>query len=166
VERLEHPGLGVRTQVDQQVPARHHVQPGERRIGQHVLDREDDAGAQVRSGAPSCLLANEEPGPARRRDAALYACGIGAVPRGGDRLGIHVGREDPQLDRAASGFDLLQEEHGERVGLFARVAAGNPDAQRLAGWVGRDQLRDGVGCQGVEHGRVRRPILRCRVPSL
>ena len=47
MEQGEDFGLGLGQEVDQQVPAGNEVEPRERRIGQHVMHRENDARAQL-----------------------------------------------------------------------------------------------------------------------
>ena len=61
IERLEHPDLGVRTQVDEQIAAGHHVQAREWRVGQHVMDGENDGSTQIRGRSPAGILPHEEP---------------------------------------------------------------------------------------------------------
>ena len=43
--------LCVMTQIDKQVAARHHIESGKRRVGQHVLHGEHDRLAQLGSAA-------------------------------------------------------------------------------------------------------------------
>ena len=154
VERLDHPRLGIRAQVDQHVAAGHHVEAGKRRIGQHVLHREHDRGTQVRRRPPIAILANEKPRQPLRRDSIESRRSVSAVPRRGDRLGFHVGGEHLQLDRPPCPLDFLQEQDGERVALLPRAAAGHPDAQWFTRAVALHQVWDGGARQCFEHRRV------------
>src|SRR6185369_6324696 len=64
-------------------------------------------------------------------EAALHLeLTVDAAPRAIDAGGRNVGAED--VDRPALPFlRLLGEEHGQRIGLLARRAAGRPDLQAL-----------------------------------
>ena len=119
-------------------------------IGQQVLRREDHSFAQLGRDAIAVVLLDEEAGkPLRRYMSACDRLRITSVAGEGDRVLVDVGGKDLQLDIPLRRRDLLEEEHGDGIGLFARAAAGNPDPQRaawrlLAHEIGNDFLRQQI----------------------
>ena len=135
-------------QVDQKVAARNEVETRERRVRQHVLHREHDAGAQLGRHPVGMILPGEKRRQSTWRDVGLDRLGIEAVASDRHRVRVDVAGEDLQLDVALRDADLLAKQHGEGIGLFAGTAAGDPDPQRsiqimIAHEVGNDALSPG-----------------------
>src|SRR5208283_736661 len=87
----------------------------------------------------------KKPRQSFRAHVGLDRVGIEAVASARHRVGIDVGREDLQLDLALRCVDLLAKKHGERIGLLAGTATGDPDSERpvqrvVANKVGNDAL--------------------------
>ena len=138
--------LRLGAQVDQKVAARNEVETRERRVRQHVLHGEHDAGAQLGRHPVGMILPGEERRQTIRRDVGLDRLRIEAVASDRHRIRVDVAGEDLQLDVALRDVNLLAKQHGERIGLFAGTAAGDPDPQRsiqsmIAHEVGNDALR-------------------------
>ena len=129
VEGPRDPPLRRRVQVDEQVAAAHEVEAGERRVGRQVVRGEDDGVAQVLRHVVPAGLACEEAAQECRRHARDVVFGIPSEPGRFHRVGVRIGREDLELDRATSGRDAVRQEHGQAVGLLARGARRDPRAQ-------------------------------------
>ena len=136
-------------QIDQKVAARNEVETRERRVRQHVLHREHDAGAQLGRDPVGVILPAEECRQTIRRDVGLDRLRIEAVASDRHRIRVDVAGEDLQFDVALRDADLLAKQHGEGIGLLAGTAAGDPDSQRsiqimIAHEVGNDALLEKI----------------------
>ena len=122
--------LRLRAQVDEQIAAGDEVEARERRVGQQALAREHHRLTQFAHDLIVVVLLGEEAGEPRRRHVGLDRFRIDAVAGERHAVRVDVGGEHLQLDIAFCGRDLLEKEHRDGIGLFARAAAGHPDAQR------------------------------------
>ena len=127
-------------QIDQEVTARDQVETRERRIGQHILRREDHRPAQLRHHPVAVVLLCKEAGEPLRRHISCNRFRIASLAGESDRILVDIGGENLQLDIPLRRRDLLEKEHGERIGLLAGAAAGNPDAQRPVQGVPVDEI--------------------------
>ena len=113
MEDRYHLGLGFRAQIDQQVTARDHVQPRERRVGQHVLHGEHHDGAQLRQHPIAAAFPAEEPRETLGGHL-LGDCGrIEPLAGGGDGFGVDIGGEQLQPHHALAGFELFEQQNGQ-----------------------------------------------------
>ena len=138
-------GLRLGQEVDQKVPARYEIETREWRVGEHVVHSEHDVRPQFGRDAVAVILLGEKPRQSFPRHVRLDRFGIEAIASARYRVGIDVGREDLQFDLAFRGVDLLAKQHGERIGLLAGTAAGDPDSERpvqrvVAHKIGNDAL--------------------------
>ena len=113
--------------VDQKVPARNEIETREWRVGEHVMHREHDARAQLGRDPVEAILLGEKCGQSLWRHIGLDRVGIEAFTSARHRVRVDVAGEDLQFDVALRGVDLLAKKHGERIGLFAGTATGDPD---------------------------------------
>ncbi len=113
-------------------------------------DGEHDCLSQLMYDAIGAVLLDEEAGEPLWRDVGLDLLWIDAVARKGHAVCVDVGGKDLQLDVALGGCNLLEEQYGDRIGLFARAAAGNPDAQRPVERLLAHQLWDDLLRQQIE----------------
>ena len=131
--KRDDPLLRVRLQIDQEIAARDEVQPRERRVAQQVLRREHDHVAQLLGDLEASRRAfRRSAGDARPRQAGHGGGRIDAIPRLAQIVFLGVGREHLQVEPLAGRFGLLRHQHGDRIGLLARRAGRNPDADRSA----------------------------------
>ena len=146
--------LRLGAQIDQQVAARNEVETRERRVRQHVLHREHDAGTQLGRDPVGAIFPCEKGGQSSWRNVGLDRLGIEAFPRDRHRIRIDVAGEDLQFDVAFRCVDLLAEQHGERIGLLAGTAAGDPDPQRSIQSVIAHEFGNDALLQKVKYRRV------------
>ena len=142
--------LRVGAQIDQEVTARDQVEARERRIGQHILRREDHRPAQLRHHPVAVLLLCKEAGEPRRRHICCDRFRIASLAGESDRLLVDIGGENLQLDIPFRRRDLLEKQHGERIGLLTGAAAGNPDPQRPVRGVPVDEIGNNLLRQELE----------------
>ena len=154
VQQREDPPLGLRLEIHEDVAAADQVEPGERRVRQQVLPCEHHRLTQLLADPKAVPLVDEEPAAPLRRHVGDDALRVEAGAAHLERARIHVRRED--LDGAAlrRGFPLLDEEHGDGVGLLAGRAAGHPHAERCMGFLACNQrtnhlLLQNPPCLGV-----------------
>ena len=83
-------------QIDQQVAAGDQIEARERRIGQHVLDREDDHPAQLGHHPVAMVLLGKEAGEPRRRHIRRDRFRVDALAGESDRILVDIGSEDLQ----------------------------------------------------------------------
>ena len=100
------------------------------------------------------ILLGKKVGQSFWRHVALDRIGIEAFASARHRVGIHVGGEDLQFDVALRGVDLLAKKYGERVGLLAGTAPGDPNSERpiervVAHKVGNNALGEKIENRGV-----------------
>ena len=134
--------LGRRLEVHQDVATADQVELGVRGVQQHVLARKDHRLAQLLADASAVVLLEEEAPPALRRHVADDALRVEADAGEVERARIDVRREDLQGDTLPAGLQLLDEQHRDRVGLFARGTAWHPHAQWGLGFLALDQRSD------------------------
>jgi hypothetical protein len=146
--------LRLGAQIDQEVTAGNQVQARERRIGQHILRREDHDPAQLGYDPIAVLLLSKEAGEPQRQ----YICGdrfrIASLAGDRNRILVDIGGEDLQLDIPLRRRDFLEKEHGEGIGLFPGAAAGHPDPQRPVRRLPADEIGDHLLLQQLEGLRV------------
>ena len=121
--------LGLRLQVDEEVPADDQVEVGEGGVREEVLFGEDYVLADLladRDGKP-ILRRREELGHVIRRHIGGDARGVGPLPCPLQGLVVHVGGEDLDFSLSACQVELVVEEHGDGVSLLSGGAGGGPD---------------------------------------
>ena len=129
-------------QVDEDVAAGDEVEPREWGIADEVVLGED---AQVAHRLVDLVVAvqlDEEPGQPLGGDVGDDVLQVHAGAGLLDRLARQVGAEDEDGGRGPGSADRLQQADGDRVGLLARRAAGDPDPHRR---IGRPVLEDPGG---------------------
>ena len=141
-------------QVDQKVAARNEVETRERRVRQHVLHREHDAGAQIGRHPVGMIFPGEKCGQSTWRNVGLDRLGIEAFTSDRHRVRVDVAGEDLQFDVAFRGVDLLAKQHGEGIGLFAGTATGDPDPQRSIRSMIAHEVGNDVLLQEIKYRRV------------
>ena len=144
--------LRLRLEIDKQVTAGDHVEPGERGIGQHVLHREDDERAQLGRYPPDILLLQEKPAEAVGRDALHARRGICGLTGGRYRICIDVRREQLQPDRTLGSGDLLLDQHSQGVDFLSGATTRNPDPKWDFGRVLPHHVGDDALGEVGEHG--------------
>ena len=154
MEQQQHLFLRLGSQIDQQVAAGDQIEAREWRIGQHILHREHHHAAQFGHHPVAMLLLGKEAGEPRRRDIGRDRSRIAPLAGQGDRFLVDVGGEDLELQVALGRRDLLEQQHGEGIGLFAGAAAGNPDPQRPVRRVPAHQIGNCLLRQQFEGFRV------------
>ena len=100
------------------------------------------------------VLLCKEAGEPRRRHIGCNRFRIASLAGESDRLLVDIGGENLQLDVPFRRRDLLEKEHGERIGLLAGAAAGNPDPQRPVQGVPVDEIGYDLVRQEFEGTRV------------
>ena len=158
VKHRDHLRLRFRQQIDQQIAARHQVDAGERRVGQHILHREDHGRAQLGRDAIFVPLLVEKPCQTFRRHIGLDGGRVQPVPRAGHRVRIDIGGKHLKFDRVARRRDLLVEQHGEGICLLAGAATGDPDAYRMLLRLETYQIGNDLIRQHFEHGGVAKEV--------
>ena len=133
MEHRQEPFLQHRRHVDQHVPAGDEVDARERRVDGDVLPGEHAQVAHRLLDPVAALLAHEEPAQPLGRDLGLDAFRIDAGARLLERRRVaEIGGEDLQRVLGVGGVEVLEQDHRQRVGLLARRAARDPDADRRA----------------------------------
>ena len=147
-------GLRLRQKVDQKIPARHEIETREWRVREHVVHREHDGRAQFGRDPVEAILLGEKLGQSFWRHIGLDRVGIEAFASARHRFRVDVAGEYLQFDVALRGVDLLAKKHGERVGLLAGTAPGDPNSERpiqrvVAHKVGNNALGEKIENRGV-----------------
>ena len=120
--------------IDQQIATTDQVEPGKRRISDHVLLGKDQYVAEDfldAVGAGFRLLV-EKSRQSFRRDIGGDAGGINAGACLFNRLAIKIGGKHLQFEVLLQRLRLLLEQHGKGIGFLARGTAGYPDTDRCA----------------------------------
>ena len=141
-------------EIDQHVAAAHEVEPRERWVPRHVL-RCEDADVPDRLAdpiAPVCF--DEEPSQPVGRHLGLDARGKRPGPGPGDRGGAEVGGEHLDREVAVRLPEKLPQADHERVDLFARGAARDPDPDGLVGGPLLHEAREDAPPESFEPFRV------------
>src|SRR5205823_4003434 len=81
MEHRQNLRLHFRTQIDQNIAARHEIEPRERRIGQQILSGENHRLAQFTRYPITAMLLDEEAVKARRRHVLLDRVRVQPVAR-------------------------------------------------------------------------------------
>jgi len=154
VERIDDLLLQVTAEVDQQVAARDHVQPRERRIPQQAVAGEQHHVPQFAADAVMVALALEETPQPILGDIGFDGGGEPAFPRHRQARRIEIGTEhlDFRLDILAR--RLLQQQDGDAVGFLAGGASGDPDADVAGGFLAFEQPGDDVPGEHLERLRI------------
>ncbi len=138
--------------VDEQVAAADQVEPHEGRLLQHAVGREQHQFAQVLADAVMRALVDEEAAEPLLGHVGLDGARIAAFPRHGERALVEVRGEDLDGDEELAPAHLLEEQHGDAVGLLARGAAHHPAPDALLAFriEGVEQRLDGVPVERLE----------------
>ena len=155
MERRDDPLLQGRAQVDQQVPARDQVDVREGRVGRHVLPREDAHLAEGLADPVPVLVAGEEAAEPLRRDLRLDADRVDTQASPPQRHDVaEVGGEDLDRRPGRPVLEILQQYHGQRVGLLAARAARHPHTDGDVGVATLEDLREDDVLERLEGLRV------------
>lgn len=133
MKQRHQPMLQHGVEVNQHVAARQQVQPGERRIQDHIVLRKQHHVPDLLADRKAIRQRCEEAGQTLRAQVGGDAGRESAAATHVHGFGVQVGGKDlqPVGARARGGRLHLLEQHGQRVGLFPGRAAGNPGAQGL-----------------------------------
>ena len=157
IEQRQQLFLQLGTEIDQQVAAGEDIEFGEGRVGDDVLRGEHHHFADVLADAiAAAFFGHEEALQPFGRDIRRDIVGVEPLARRVDGIRIKIGGVDLQGKTCQGRFWLrlfqgFLEHHGQRVSLFAGGAGRHPGAQGLAGWMLRQQRRQGFGPQGLPH---------------
>ena len=154
MEGGDQPVLQRRLQVDHQVAARQQVQPGEGRVLDDALHREDHALAHLLADAVAGVLPHEEALEALWRHVQRDVVRVQADAGEGDGVVVEVGAVELHRVLAVGLVHPLAQQHGDRVGLLPRGAARHPDAQHIAGGLALQQGGQDVALEHLERGGV------------
>ena len=129
--------------IDHQIAATEQIEPGERRVLDHVLHREHHHVAQFLFDLIAGPSLDKETGQAFGRDVLGDVRRIDARPRRDNRVLIQIGGIDLNIQfllvfGPECGLQL-GEQDGDRVGFLAGRATGYPDAEVIAGFFARHQ---------------------------
>ena len=149
MEQAENPLLHIGIEVDQHVAATDQVELRERRIADHILFGEHHQIAHLLADAIGVLPMDEIAAEQIARDVGGNALRVNARP--GERQGvvIDVRRENVNVENFVLLLGVAQDQHRQRVGFFARRAAGRPDADRSFGTMRGDQRDDDRFLEGL-----------------
>ena len=125
--------LSFPVEVDQQVAAGNEIGVGERRILQETVSCEQHHVAQLARDTVLVALPCEESPQTLFAHIRFDGERITAVPPESQGGVIEIGRKNLDLRPDLPAAGLLEQQHRDRIGLFASRAARNPDAN----WVGR-----------------------------
>ena len=144
--------LQFRPHVNEQVAAADQVNPGKRRVLDHVLLGKDQQVADVLVNPIGAAvgLGREKPRQPLRRHVHRDARRIESRPRRGDRPAVDVGGEDLHRIVAFQGFHAFHQQDGDRVGFLAGGASRRPDPDGLAGGLFFQQLGNDLPLEILE----------------
>lgn len=147
-------GLQIAREVDEDIAADDHVDVRQRRVLHDVVLPEDAPAPDVAPEPERLALACEVLLEQRCRDVLEIFRPIQAVAAGLQRLFVHVGGVDADVEIGRRVAEVLGDQHRDRIRLFARRAPGGPDAKapRLAGFGDERRyhvLREGFPGVGV-----------------
>ena len=128
------------------------VEPGEGRVLDHVLLREDHHVAERLLHAVGAVggILDEELGQPFRRHVGGDVGGVDAHARGVDRPPIDIGGEELHRDALLQRLEALLQQDGDRVRLFAGGAAGHPDAHHAPRRPAVEDVGDDLFFEGLE----------------
>ena len=131
MEDGEQTALQNRLEVDHDVAAADQVQLAERRVGQHVVRREDDHAPDFFGDVVFVVALGEEARQTLSRHVVDDALREHALACLLDSAHVDVGRKDLHITAHLQLVKHLSEQDGDRVRLFARRASRTPHANRL-----------------------------------
>ena len=146
--------LQLGAEVDEDVAAGDEVELRERRIADQAVLGEDAHLAQLLDRLVGLPLSREEAREPLGRHVLGDVRGVAAMARLSEHLRVEVGREDLHEALRLQSLEVLAQQDGDGVGLLARGAAGDPDADRRVGGLalhdaGKDLLGQGLERVGV-----------------
>src|SRR5574343_1587930 len=133
MEGVEYLFLKVVLEVNQQVAAADQVRAQEGRVLKNILTSKDDGFAERLDDFVGDALRMEVAVDQFRRHGAQARLGIQAAPGVGHGGKVQVGGEDLDLAFVSFVAEQFEKHDGDCVGLFARRASGDPDADFIAG---------------------------------
>ena len=144
--------LQFRPHVNEQVAAADQVNPGKRRVLDHVLLGKDQQVADVLVNPidAAVRLRREKPRQPLRRHVHRDARRIESRPRRGDRPAVDVGGEDLHRIVEFQGVHAFHQQDGDRVGFLAGGASRRPDPDGLAGGLFFQQLGNDLPLEILE----------------
>jgi hypothetical protein len=142
VEVREDRVLRLHAEVHERVARDEQVDLRDRGVAQEVVAAEDDRAADVAAHRQPAVAVFEVLGAEILRDRFGRFCVVARVPSFAKRVVVEVSGIDLDPLRVGLGAECLGEEHGDRVRLFSRRAAGRPRADPLAAGLLFDDLRD------------------------
>ena len=140
VEQRQHLLLHRRLQVDQQIAAGDQIDARERRVANHVVLGVHDHLPQIRHDLVHVADLAEVAPDAILRKVRQRRLVVHGVRRPFQRAAVNVGREDLHGARPARLHQIVKDD-GQRIGLLAGRAPGDPHAQRRLGRRSIEQLR-------------------------
>src|SRR4029079_14883719 len=151
MEDRESFALQRRLEVDQHVSAADQVEMGEGRIAHDILSRTDADVAHDSRAPVADAIGREEAPQALGRYVLGDARWIKTGPGLRDRHLAQIGTEDLNRHLDARLLEKLDQGNGERIGLFASGAAGDPHAERCIGPTRPHQFGEYRGAELLEH---------------
>ncbi len=151
VETGQHPLLQRGVQIDEDIPAEQEVQPGDRRIGNEVVDAEHHRSPDLLPHRPAARLLHE---PVLQR---LLGEGLHLLPRVdavagiGHRLLVRVGPEHLHFLVLERGAHHLRQQDGDREGLLAGGTPRAPDPQVVPGALFGEKLGQHLARELLPH---------------
>ncbi len=115
---------------------------------------EDNRAAQFRQHAIALFFFRKEASQPLRGYVCLDRLRVETFARTGYRIRVDIGRKDLKLDVAVLVSDCLPAKHRERIGLLARTASGNPNAQRTIRRLPANELWNDLFRQKIEDCRI------------
>ena len=143
MEPVQDLGLGLAGEVHERVATHEKIDARDRRILDEIVASEDDRAADVLVEEIPVVDALEVLREELRRDVLHLRCAIGSVARLHQRVLVDVRGVDLHPPAERLDPEMLGQDHGERVGLLARRAAGAPDSDGAVGpAAGQDARED------------------------
>jgi hypothetical protein len=153
-EARQHPGLRLRVEVHERVPAGEQVELGDRSILDEVVAAVDDRAACVHPERLALLALLEVLLAQGRWDRVQRRLRVDGRPRARQGVVVHVGGVDLHAPAKRFRAERLAEGHRERARLFARGAPGAPCTDRCIVALGRQDARNDLGAQELPGGGV------------
>ena len=150
MEKGEQPPLQSGTEINQQVPAANQVEVREGGFLGDILFREDDQIADGLGNLVPFLGLDKPPAEALPVHLAHGVIQVPAFARGIDGVFVDVGGEYLSLHRTRLLSHHLEQGDGDRVGFFARGAAGHPNPHRRVSRPVLEQFPHHSGLQPFE----------------
>src|SRR5208337_792768 len=144
--------LRFRLQIDEEIATTNEVYVGKGRVRQNVVNREHEAVAQFVRHPILVIFSREESRQPVRRNVRLDRIWIEPVAREGHGARIDVRRENLKARWPLQLLESLEEQHGERIGLFTGAAPRTPNADRAPVLLLIDEVGDDFIGQVIECG--------------